>query len=646
MPDKPTQNLPFQKRIKIYRITILTLLFIVFIRIFFLQVIKGNKYLKLSLDNQQQFIPIPAYRGEIYDRNYFENKRESILAANKKSLNLFLIPAHIQKHEEEIVLKRVSHIINIPLLTLKSNYRKKQKNPYVPFLIKKDISIKDLAQIGELSNLLPGIYWEDQPYRIYPNKQLASHIIGNVGPITKNELAYFENLDTESYHMHSILGKSGIEKQYEHLLRGKEGKLLHVVDALNRIKSSQVIEKPEQNHALILTIDKRMQQIIEKAIKKEIGSVIIIKANTGEILAMASSPSFDPNIFLDENKKDQFQKLTQSKDYPFYNRAIQGRYAPSSTFKIVTVTAGLEEEVVNTRHRFNCHGYYKFENDDRIFHCWGIHRWTDIYRAIAMSCNVYCFHIGYELGSEKIIRFAKYYGFGKKSNIDLPCESRGFLPSHQWKKKRFREAWYDGDTINLAIGQGFLLVTPLQVANMMCGIANGGLIYRPHILKQAINIYDDKIVKENKPEIIENIPIKDSNLKIIRDGLRQVITRGTAKVGAQSPRLQIAGKTGTAQYTRGQPHAWFCGYAPYNKDVEDRIVICVMIEHGGGGGDTAAPVATAILRSIYYDEDVIALKKMLINKVQADKYDRYLRRKQRESELEEIDARKARDIKF
>jgi penicillin-binding protein 2 len=294
-----------------------------------------------------------------------------------------------------------------------------------------------------------------------------------------------------------------------------------------------------------------------------------------------------------------------------------------------------------------CSGYFKFENDDRVFHCWGTHYWTSIFKAIAISCNVYFFNTGYELGSEKIAKYARSYGFGAKSGVDLPGEMEGFIPSAKWKKARFNESWYDGDTINMAIGQGFTLVTPIQITDVMCGIVNGGVIYKPHILKEVYSSETKKLKKIIKPEIIYNAPIRETTLNIIKQGLRGVMTYGTAKVANSVCRVQAAGKTGTAQFTKNDPHSWFVGYAPYGDSAslkdEDKIVVTVLFEHAGGGGEVAAPVAMAIMESYFYKTDIKDTKRRIVGKVKEDSYRRFLLRKQKKETEEQIETD---DIQF
>ncbi len=620
----PKQFFFFNKRFKLISNLFYLLLLLLLLKITILQIIEGEKYTKLAYNNRFQYIPIQTYRGEIFFRDFDpESELNEPLVSNVETLGVYLLPIHLRKTEAKNVIKRLSDLLNFNYTNKIAEFTNRA-NYYEPFLVADKIKTSQIARIAEKINDFPGVYWEPIYKRKYPMKNFASHIVGFVGKINKRELKLYQ--DNPQYHRNSILGKMGIEKYYDKELRGKEGILLRVVDAKNRIKKSSVIKEPEPGYNLVLTLDKRIQQIVESAMKHEVGSAIVMDPTTGEILAMVSKPDFDPNIFIEEDYK-KIVKLNRHPKKPFLNRAIQAKYPPGSVFKIVTASAGLEEEVVSPQQTFLCRGYYKFENDDRVFHCTGIHGFVNIFRGIEFSCNVYFFNLSYYLGSRKLMAYAHYYGYGEKSGIDLPGEIRGFLPTHKWKKKVFGEPWYDGDTINMGIGQGFILSTVLQVADMMCGVANNGLIYQPHLLRAAYSAADGKLIYKTQRKLIHNVPVSEKNLNIIKRGLHLVTVGGTARYAGRFAKISFAGKTSTSQNTFGQPHAWFSCYAPYNSNSKRRkLVVTVFIENGGGGGEAAAPIAVAILNAVYFNDDPVAVKKKIKASIEKIHYERYLRR--------------------
>ncbi len=619
----PKQFFFFNNRFVIMQWVFMGLFIILLSQVFYLQIIKGKEYHELALNNREQYIPIQTYRGEIFDRNFDpQSDINTPLVTNIETMGIYILPIHLKLKQVKKILFKLSFMLDFEYEEVIKSFTNRG-NYYEPFLIKDDVPIKNIAEIAEIIQDLPGIYWEPIYYRKYPFKSLASHVLGCVGNINKNELKNHKS--NPQYHLNSIIGKTGIEKYYDNKLRGKEGRLLRIVDAKNRIRKSFVVEKPVPGNNIALTIDQRIQEIIEDAMKREIGAAVVLDPYTGEILAMISKPNFNPNIFIKNPDIPAIIKLNNDMKKPFLNRAIQAKYPPGSVFKIVTATAGIEEEVVTPETSFYCKGYYKFEKDDRVFHCTGYHGYMNIYTGLQFSCNIYFFNLSYYIGSTKILKYARHYGYGNKSGIDLPSESRGFLPTHKWKKKIFGEAWYDGDTINMGIGQGFILSTIIQVANMTAAVANDGLIYRPHFLKAIYNAEDGELVFKTDKKLINNIPISEKNLSIIQKSLKLAAMYGTAKDAGKFAKVQFAGKTSTAQNTFGEPHAWFTCYGPSNKK-KDRIVVTVFLENAGGGGEKAAPIAVAILNAILKGADVKKEKRKINSFIKKKQFDRYKRR--------------------
>ncbi len=628
----PRQIFLFRQRYS-YLFWIFIILFIIlFIQISYLQIIAGKKYEQLALNNKEQYIPIPTYRGEIYDRNYIPTSETNTpLVTNEEFMGIYLLPTHLKLNKIKSILKNLSLIIDFDYDKKISEFTNRA-NYFEPFLIKNNITIDNIAKIGVRIQEFPGVYWEPIYYRKYQYNDFASHILGFVGKINKEELQ--SHIDNPEYHLNSIIGKMGVEKYYDKELRGEEGKLLRIVDARNRIRASHIVKKPVPGYNMVLTIDKRIQDILEKVMQEERGSAIVIKPDTGEILGMVSKPSFNPNIFIKDPDIKQILLLANNPEKPFLNRIIQAKYPPGSVFKIITATAGLEEEVIDTHTTFLCRGYYRFENDDRIFHCTGIHGYMNIFTGIEFSCNVFFFNTSYNLGSRKISKYAYWYGYGNKTGIDIPGESSGFIPTQKWKKKIFGENWFDGDTINYGIGQGFVLTTVIQVADVMCGVANSGLIYQPHLLNSFYSAKTGELIYKKQRKLLYNIPVREKNINIIKKGLHLVTIGGTARLAGRFAKISFAGKTSTAQNTFGEPHAWFSCFAPYDKE-DNRVVVTVFIENGGGGGEVAAPIAISILNAIFHNDDPVKEKRKIQSFVEKEQYKRYLHRIKEKGLLDE-----------
>ncbi len=634
----------FEKKVSFFSMILYILVGILFFRIFYLQVIKGSYYLQRSKDNKEQHIYIPADRGEIFDRHFNPfAKTNSILAKNQNSMDIFFIPGNLKMSEILYSASNYSKIMGIPtsnIITKLSNVIKQRYyTRYQPVLLSKNIAQAQLLRIAENNTILPGIFWQNNPYRVYPNGSMASHMIGYVGVINKKEL---ETLGFVSdYHPGSIVGKSGLEKYYDKELRGKDGEMIRIVDAHNRIKNTIMASDPVPGNRFVLNIDKRIQQICDTVIKNDVGAIIISDPETGEILGMSSFPTFDPNMFIGEIDSKEYQKLSENNQFPFLNRPVAAKYPPSSTFKLITLTAALNEEIANSSTKFLCKGIYKFEGDDRVFRCWGIHGWVDTEKSLAISCDIYYYNVGYMLGSEKIARYSRDFGLGELTGIDLPGESSGFIPSHAWKRKVFREAWYDGDTINMSIGQGFLLATPLQMLNVVSAIATGGVIYKPMIVNRILNSANNQPIKIFTPKILKNISISQKNLQIIRNGMAKTMTYGTGSLVGRKLKIKIYGKTGTAQVTKGDPHAWFVGYTRDEK-AEKTYAVCVFAEHGKGGGERAAPIACAALQATVLNQDAKELKQQFTSWI----FDYYDEIRQQRKQEEPSGPKPFQDIQF
>jgi len=564
------------------------------LRLWFLQAVKGESYRAQSENNRIHVQEIPPFRGLILDRN------GEPLVDNVPSFNLYITPDEI-KNKEQLV-RNLKILINIDSNDVEKkllNIKKSQS--YQPVLVKKNLSREELATIETHSTNLDGAQVEERYQRSYIFGNFASHIIGYMGEISEKELASDEYPDATSG---DYVGKFGVEERWQKELSGEKGGKNVEVDATGRKWQELSKELPVSGQNITLTIDKKLQAAAENMLTDKTGAIVAMDPATGEILAMASSPTFDPNAFITGIDKTEWKALTAGKNSPLTNKAISGQYAPGSVFKIVMALAGLEEGVVSQEDAVSCPGAYEFGG--RAFHCWQKkgHGGVNLHRALRESCDVYFYKLGNKLGIERIAKYAKMCGLGSKTNIELDSEKGGLIPNNEWKKKRFGVPWQPGETISASIGQSFVLVTPVQAASLISTVFNGGKVYEPKIVKE---IKDGKnIVYESKPTLVRELKVKKENLEIVKSGLVAVVNEsgGTAYNSARLREVTVAGKTGTAQVValdkksvgdsnEYKDHAWFVGLAPAENP---KIAIAVIIEHGGHGGSAAAPFARDLIK--------------------------------------------------
>lgn len=578
-----------KNRLFIISVVIYVLTFIMFSRLFVLQLIKGKSYLRQSERNKTQVIKIPAYRSIIFDRT-----KKNKLAYNRKSLSVVVIPANlpVDPIEKEKTLSNASALLNIPLDDLKITIEEQAIDKYTPVILKYDISPPTLVKFVEHNELYPGLIWENRPRRVYPLREKASQLIGYTGIINKSELVRLRS--HREYHSGTVLGKMGIEKYYDESIRGKEGVLERLVDAKRNVLDKTITMDPVPGNPLVLAIHKELQELAYDLLGERQGAVVISRPATGEIMTLVSAPGFDPNVFTDRFSEEDFFVLRNNIDKPFLNRAIQGTYPPSSIFKLVTASAALHHGVPISK-TVNCPGYLKVGR--RVFKCWNIHHKVNMISAIANSCDTYFYTIGLSIGRDEIIKYADAYGINKRTKVDLPSETYGLYPEMKWFKKRYKRPWSGGDTANISIGQGDLLATPIGINVLTMAIVNEGIIYKPYILKEVLSIIDRKPIWQKKPEILRKINLAPEHFQTLKRAMRGVTTYGTAAWVQNLTPVPFAGKTGTGQAGKTkEDHALFTCYAPYNyKDLEEVIVVTVVVEHGGGGSVAAAPIAAKLI---------------------------------------------------
>ncbi len=574
------------------------LLAVYLVRIFDMQVLDGYIYLNRARQTALRSEPVFAQRGQILDRDL-----EHVLATNRSSFALTIVPGEVPRGELDATVDRLAALIDRDAAPMHKRLSNRRGGSYQAVEIVAGLSMEQLTLVAERIDSFPGISWYSKPERTYPSRDLMSHVIGYVGEITPEELQVLFN---QGYTASSVLGKAGIEQQYDELLRGSDGRRFRTVDARGRrVGEDEELIPPEQGKNLVLTLDYDLQQLAQDALGPRIGSVVVLKPATGEVLAMVSYPRFDPEQFLGPEGQQSFRDLALDERSPFLNRPIQSVAAPASTFKILMTTAVLEEDAFPPDEEIVCTGQFEYGN--RVFNDWleyG-HGPVNLSSALAQSCNVYFWTMGANyLSVDQIIDYASRLGFGRPTGIDLPGEVRGLVPSPAWKEHTFNTRWVGGDTVNMSIGQGYLQVTPIQLAEMVATIVNDGRTYRPYVLKEVRDPVTGAVVDRTVPEVVRDADISQDTLRQVRAAMRGVITEGTANVVITTDAVAAAGKTGTGQVGLEESWtSWFVAYAPYGEDVpaEDQIVVSVMVDAANEWEWWAPKAANIILHGYFMD---------------------------------------------
>jgi len=566
-----------------------------------MQILSGEIYRTRAQDISRRTYSIPTQRGEIYDRKYNQP-----LVVNKDTFAVSITPAEVPRGSIDEVINSISNILNVKADDIKSRLPNQYLQLYQPVEIASNVPFSTIAAIAERKNTLPGISWNIKSVRNYVNVGSLSHILGYVGDITRDELTSLYN---QGYQQGDVIGKSGIEKQYDSLLRGKPGLETRTVDSRGRrITGNENISRvpPDMGKNLVLTIDSSLQTLVEKAIGSQIGAAVVMKPSTGEILAMVSYPWYDPNIFTDGLSSD-YRALADDPAKPFINRAIQSGYPPASTFKIIMTSAILMENLYPPEQTIICRGVMKYGNRDWHCHLRSGHGRLNLAGALNQSCNIFFMTVGRDyVGAERIVSYARDFGYGEITGIDLPGEITGFIPTPQWKERRYHEKWVLGDTMNMSIGQGYTLVTPLQMCNMVSMIVNNGKIYKPYILKEVRDPATNSIERVILPEVIhESNNISPSIFEAVRQNMRSVVSQGTAQYPLNMRTVQIAGKSGTAEMgLTDRWHSWFTAFAPYNSvNPDEKIVVTVIIEASTYQVWMASAVSAIIFQGYFGRQD-------------------------------------------
>ena len=527
-----------------------------------IELIQGRKFENLSNQNCIRLIPQEGSRGRILDR------QGNIIIDNNLSYDVMVAP--YENDQINKTLLGLANILNANFKDMKDTFRNKYIASFMPVTIAKNIDVKKAIALEELKPDLDNIMIQPYPLRSYPYGRLACHVLGYLNEI---DLWRLTKLANYGYKTRDIVGFGGVEEKYDYFLRQEAGGLSVEVDHRGRLVSVLGFRPPRNGKDIQLTIDLKIQKIVEENLKGRNGSVILMDPYSGEIIAMANKPNFNPSVFVKKSDSSILNLFADS-DAPFINRAISGVYPAGSIFKLVVATAALETGKINLSTTFSCPGSTYIGKQK--FSCWNTHNLQNLTSAITNSCNVFFYRTGLLIGAQTIYDYAIKFGFSHPTAIDLPYEAGGYVPSPLLKKiYRFRN-WFDGDTANLAIGQGELLVTPIQIIRMMTVFANKGTLVTPYIVKAI----DGEDIVNLKSRAVR-LSLKNSTINYIRQGLRSVVAdpKGTANALSSLP-VSVAGKTGTAQVHQSSPHGWFVGFFPYQTP---KFVICVFLEHGGSG---------------------------------------------------------------
>lgn len=568
----------FERRLTTLLAVIAGLFLVLAVRLWQIQIVQGEYFLRLADENRLRITSVVPPRGLIKDR------RGRPLTLNRPAFTVSILPTEL-RHPEQ-VLPEVARKLGMPVPEIIAKIDAAGDRPFEPVRLRRDVPKEAIAALEEDRMDLPGVLVQVEPVRDYLYGTLAAHLLGYLGEINDRDLAA---LRTQGYEAGELIGKDGIERIYDRFVKGRHGQIQAEVDAQGR--PLRVIAKipPTTGDTLTLGIDLDVQKAAEDALGSRVGAVVAMDPNDGAIVALASHPAFDPNLFATGITTTAWTRLLRDPLQPLLDRATQGGYPMGSVFKIVTATAALDLGLVNTDTRFYCPGFYNLGG--HIFHDHEAHGNLNFLEGIAQSCNVVFWTLARPVGPDNLAKYARMYGLGQTTGVDLVQESAGVIPDPSWKARVWKEPWYAGDTLNSAVGQGYTLATPIQVARLLAAVANGGRLVTPHLVTQ-ITTPQGQLVRRVAPPATGEVRLHPQTIAVLRAGLAAVVTRGTA-ASIQIPGLAVAGKTGTAENPHGKPHAWFAGYAPTDSP---RLVVVALVENVGFGAEFAAPIVQRVLQ--------------------------------------------------
>jgi penicillin-binding protein 2 len=600
LKDVAAERRLFQRRALVMLIFIIVMLGVLVARMYQLQIVEHDIYTTLSDKNRVQVQSVPPPRGLIYDRNH------ELLAENRPVFSVTLVPERVEGMEE--TLTRLESLLEISEQDL-TRFQRRLREPRRPFQeipLRYDLTEEEIARLAVHRHELPGVEVKAELVRYYPHSELTSHVLGYVGRINRDEL---KRIDPVNYAGTNYIGKSGIERFYENVLHGKVG--YQHVETNARGRTLRVLERknPVPGEDLQLHLDLRLQKRAYELLDGRRGAVVAIEPKTGGILALASVPGFDTNKFVTGISVDDYRALSESKDKPLFNRALRGQYPPGSTLKPMLAVAALDSGATTRDYTIWDPGYFQLKEGGRRYRDWkrGGHGWVDLKDAVAESCDVYFYEVAVKMGVDTMSNYLSSFGFGEDATLDVAGALSGLLPSREWKQAVRNEPWYPGDSVNLGIGQGFMLATPLQLATATALIANRGRWVEPRLLQDVVG--DEPLEEVLPPETHEPLKLKNpDDWEYVVESMAEVMhgRKGTARGAGRGAPYRMAGKTGTAQVfsleedeeydadevrERLRDHALFVGFAPVD---DPKIVVSVIVENGGSGSGTAAPVARAL----------------------------------------------------
>ena len=582
------KHVDFTGRLQFLGAVIVCIIAVLLGRAGYLQVYDGELYARLAEGNRIRIIPAEAARGTFFDRN------GEVLVTNRPGFAVSLLPLTEQISPE--VIARVAALIHIPVEEIQ---RKIDAHVgFDPIRIKNDVTPDIVSIIEEQKNNYPGVVIEVLPFRDYILVEQAAHVFGYVSEISEEEL---EKRKDEGYKSGYIVGKFGLERIYDKEIRGVNGGEQVEVDVSGRPIQILGRKSPIPGNDLVLTIDKHIQETAERAVDDQLklvqahaAAAVVMNPQTGEVLAMVSRPAFNPNLFARGISTENWNIINNNPYHPMDNKAITGEYPPGSTFKIVTGTAALAEHKVTPQEKiFDSGQHWIIPKTNAAGEALG---WIDFHEALVHSDNVYFYEMGNRLGVDALEKYARLFGLGQKTGIDLPYEAEGLVPNREYKAKNFQDGeWYLSETFDAAIGQGFNLVTPLQAAMVMGEIAANGKRYRPHLVQRIVDV-DGNTIREFKPALLSELGVDPEVIRNVQEGLHDVTKIGTAARVFNGFPVDIAGKTGTSENSQGRDHGWFVAYGPY---VNPNIVVAVIVEQGGYGSVSAVPIGRKILEAAF-----------------------------------------------
>jgi penicillin-binding protein 2 len=591
LPGRPD---PGRRRVVAMSGIAMAALLVIVCQLWYLQVLEGGRFQEASDKNRIRIRPIAAPRGILFDR------RGRPLVDNRPAFTLSLIPRELERDpvKRDATLGRLAALLQIPFADLQEAVTRVAPDSILPVRVRRGLSMDDVARVEEWKLELPGVIVEVEPQRAYPNSRFAAHLLGYVREASD------EQLKQGRYRRGDMVGQSGLERLLDEFLRGKDGGERIEVDAMGRQVRLIQSTEPHPGAQVITTVDRRIQETAERAMEGKAGSVVVMDPRNGDVLAMVSTPAFEIDRFTGSIDRNAWLRVMQDPNHPLLNRTIQSQYPPGSVFKLVVTAAGLQEGTLVPSDRVQCTG--EFHLGTWTFRDWKKegHGSVDLMRGIRDSCDVFFYTAGLKIGAPAIAKYAMAFGFGKATGIDLGGEKFGLIPQPRATRRGAPATWHAGETVNISIGQGAVLATPMQVARFMSAIANGGVLWKPRLV-QRIERPDKGVVWADSGSVNGHVELSPMVWAFMRQSLWAVVNDGGTGAAARIPGLDIAGKTGTAQTiansksSKGQDHAWFAAFGPV-KDPE--VVVVVIVERGGHGGEVAAPIARQIFNAIFFEK--------------------------------------------